>query len=213
MGAYEQQIAANAKAIQDIYNESKTIQQLDLLVGNLQLNDTLATYVNAQGKTVRCTFQDLLNLVSLTFYSQEVGNKIPFIITENTYEINIQQRPEVVYLYKAGVWQIEHEDFDFTYNNATGKITLSIEAVINDFFELVWFGSRFSKITIIADIENQIEFNYVGNYVNIDVYVNGSRMIEHIEEPDYTRTYFSINNKVTLTTPVKIGTIIEIVPY
>lgn len=213
MGAYEQQIAANAKAIQDIYNESKTIPQLDLLVGNLQLNDEIATYVNAQGKTVKATFQDILNLVSLIFYSQKIGNKIPLIATAGQVEITVAQKPEVIYLYKAGVWQIEYAGFDFSYNNATGLITLFNAANEGDFFEIVWFGSNLQKIQIIADEIGQTEFNYVGNYVNLDVYVSGSRMIENIEEPDYTRTYFSVNNKIILTEPVPIGTIVELIPY
>lgn len=213
MGQYEQQILANTKAIQDIYNDSKTINNLTPIASSLQLNDEIATYINSEGKTVKATFQDILSLVSLVFYSQAIGNKIPIIMTEAQYKIDVQQRPQVIHLYKAGIWQIEHDEFDFSYNNATGEITLFNPANEGDFYEIVWFGSELSKILIIADIDNQTEFNYIGNYINVDVYVNGIRKIQQIEPPEYTRTYFSINNKIILSNAVPIGTIVELIPY
>ena len=207
---YEKQIIENAKAIQEIKSKAKSINQLDPLSGILNLNDKIPCYIDVNGKTVYATFQEILNTISLIFYNQGVSNKIPIITIAGQTEILLASKPSVVYLYKEGVWQIQYSGYDFSYNNLTGLITLFNPAEEGDFFEVVVFGGNSKKLALISNINNQIEFTYGGNYNNVDVYIQGSRLIENI---DYTRTYLSENNKIILTNGIDINTLVEVIIY
>lgn len=140
--------------------------------------------------------------------------KIPIIATQGQTQILVDSKPSSLLLYKNGIYQIERDGYDFTYNQATGIISLLYVANENDYYEVVFIGGS-TKILIVATADNQDTFSFSGNPAFVDVYLNGSRLREGV---GYTRSSFSSNNDITiinqdLIDDIRIGHIVEVITY
>lgn len=65
MSAWQQQIAANAAAIQQIINNSKQINEHDPLATLIQPNDSLLIQIEATGVTVHLTITELAEAITI----------------------------------------------------------------------------------------------------------------------------------------------------
>lgn len=129
--------------------------------------------------------------------------------TETT--INVDNKPNAIFLFKNSTWQIE--GLDFTYE--LGVITPLQTIVDEDYFEIIPLSNSVKKYLIKATSNNQTEWSFDGNPAFADVYLKGSRLREGV---DYSRTLFSNNNKIviinqSLINDIEIDDILEVITY
>lgn len=75
MGVWEQQIAANAAAIQTIINNAKNIKQHPALAGNLVKTDCVLIQIDATNQTVKISLTDLATIIA-TINNTNGTNKV-----------------------------------------------------------------------------------------------------------------------------------------
>lgn len=145
--------------------------------------------------------------------SAQTQTSNPLLLTvDSGFNITLATKPDNIDIWKNGFKLTNHATRDFEYNNTTGFITLYEEAA-GELFEIRPYGSTLStQQIIVASTAGQTVFNYSGNPASIDAIFEGFKMREGI---DYTRTYFSTNNNLTLINTdliaqVSIGTIITL---
>jgi len=75
MSQWQQQIAANAAAIQQIINNAKEINQHDPLATALQADDSLLIQIEATGATVHLTLTELAAAVAFRIMDTGMGKE------------------------------------------------------------------------------------------------------------------------------------------
>lgn len=188
----------------NFYNYNNLIQLDDVAIDNL-----------VQGKYLKVESVDGQLKVVLSDINTSSTNttlkKIEYTAEEGDTEIQIDNAPSQIFLFKNGVWQIEDENFTYS----AGVVTLLQEAYEDDYFEAIPLSSSVKKFVITATSDNQTEFNYDGNPAFTDVYLKGNRLREGV---DFSRTTFSTNNKIIIINQYLIddiltGDILEIITY
>lgn len=207
---YEAQVIENQKAIQKILSDAKEIPDLDDVLSTLNEDDLIPLYSSSEEKSVKTTLLKIIQLVasSLGYYASE---KQSILFSANQTVYNIPSKPYSIDLYKKGQWQIEQPGYDYSYNNATGNLTILNESEVEVEYTYRAFGRFSTKQSIITGADNQVVFNYSGAPINIDVYYEGQLLLDS----DYTRTSLSEGNSLTITNPdvikfIKAGKTLEI---
>lgn len=187
----------------EFYNYNKITQFSDVSISNLVNGKNLGVrLVNGVPKIV---------LVDTDIRVQETAKKLIVIAEQGQTEISVNDAPSEIFLHNNGAWLIESLD----YNYQDGLITLLIEANEGDYFEIIPLSSNIRKQVILADSNNQTEFNININSPFIDVWLNGSKLRESL---DFTRTLQSTDNKIILINQflinrIETNDILEVLNY
>lgn len=188
----------------DFYNINKLLQLSDVSISSLVEGKYLKVE-NVEGE-LKIVLSDVP-----TNTSSSNMKKIIIVAEENQTEINVDNSPNNIFLFKNGSWQIEDSDYSYS----SGVVTSLQSVNEGDYFEIIPLTNDILKIIVQATADNQTEFNFNGNPSFADAYLKGSRLREGT---DYTRTLFSSDNKITIINQslvdyIETGDTLEIITY
>lgn len=168
-------------------------------------------YITLDDKGLYLYYNSQYNLMNNGASNTAQPSDLITLTKANGFVINIPSKPDNIDIWKESFKLINHPQRDFEYNNVTGDVTLYTEAA-GEYFEIRPYGINISTQILEATAINQTLYNISGAPASIDANFEGFKMREGI---DYTRTYFSTNNSITLINQtlidqVKVGTIIDL---
>ena len=193
------------------YNYNKLIQLNDVAINSLVIDKVLGVQmVSGVPKVV------LVNpSTGSTISNNTKVEKIRIIAEAGDTSFTLPIGVISIDLYKEGQWQIENTDYTYDVNTRILTPDPTIHLNEGDFFEVIAYYVEVTKTQIPATSDNQDEYNFNGIASTVNVILKGSWLIEGT---DYTRTYFSTNNKITiinhsLVDDILIGDLVEIITF